>query len=233
MSLKISAISDLHGYLPKIDEPADIMLIAGDIMPFEIQFNKLEGKRWLENDFAEWIKELPMEEVYMVAGNHDAIFESINSTNLGLFRQATNFKLKYLKNSTLVHYTKDGNPVKIFGTPYCSIFGNWPFMRTDEYMINKFKEIPDDVDIIISHDPPFALSDADMILEDTRKSGRGMIHLGNKPLAERVKNLNFKLLVCGHIHSGDHCLVNNCVNVSLRNEAMAIANQPFYYELEI
>ena len=71
MSLKISAISDLHGYLPKIDEPADIMLIAGDIMPFEIQFNKLEGKRWLENDFAEWIKELPMEEVYMVAGNHE------------------------------------------------------------------------------------------------------------------------------------------------------------------
>ena len=70
MSIKIVAISDLHGYLPKIETPADIMIIAGDIVPFEIQFNKYQSKRWFENDFASWIKELPVDEVFAVAGNH-------------------------------------------------------------------------------------------------------------------------------------------------------------------
>ena len=40
--LKIVAISDLHGNLPIIDKPAEIMLIAGDVIPFNIQFNKLK-----------------------------------------------------------------------------------------------------------------------------------------------------------------------------------------------
>ena len=71
MSIKIVAISDLHGYLPQIEDPADIMIIAGDIIPFEIQFNKFESKKWFEGPFAEWINKAPVEDVYMVAGNHE------------------------------------------------------------------------------------------------------------------------------------------------------------------
>lgn len=52
------------------------------------------NKKWLEGEFAEWIKALPVEDVFMVAGNHDAYFEGLNKTNMGLFRQACNFKLK-------------------------------------------------------------------------------------------------------------------------------------------
>ena len=42
--MKVTAISDLHGNLPIIDKPAEIMLIAGDVIPFNIQFNKYESK---------------------------------------------------------------------------------------------------------------------------------------------------------------------------------------------
>ena len=45
--MKIAGISDLHGYLPNI-EKSDILLIAGDISPLNIQFNKPEMKKWLE-----------------------------------------------------------------------------------------------------------------------------------------------------------------------------------------
>ncbi len=232
MSIKIVAISDLHGYLPQIEDPADIMIIAGDIIPFEIQFNKFESKKWFENDFANWAKELPVDEIFMVAGNHDSYLAGINNVNLGLIRQATNFKLKYLKNEYLNYVANNGESIKIFGTPYCSIYGTWPFMRPDESLIEKYEKIPDEVDVIISHDPPFAISDADVILDDIKRTGRGMIHLGNKPLAERIKNVNFDILFCGHIHSGDHNLTNKIVNVSLRGESMELKYQPFYYELK-
>jgi len=228
---KIIAISDLHGLLPEIIEPADIMLIAGDISPLNIQFNKFECKKWFEGPFAEWINKAPVEDVYMVAGNHDGYFEGINKINIGLLRQATNFKLKYLCNDTIIYRNNDGEPIKIFGTPYCHIFGNWPFMRSEEYMEKKFEQIPNDVDIIISHDPPFGISDADMILQDTRNTGRSLTHLGNIPLTNRIKDLNFKLLVCGHIHSGDHNLVNNVVNVSYVDEHYEGTYPIFYTEI--
>ena len=169
---------------------------------------------------------------YIICGNHDAYFESISATNLGLFRQATNFKLNYLKNSTLVYHSEDGKAIKIFGTPYCHRFGMWPFMRDESYMEEKFKEIPDDVDIIISHDPPYGVGQVDCILQECRNSRETPENLGNIALSNRIKEINFKLLVSGHIHSGDHNLFDKCVNVSHLDEFMDSYYEPFYTEIE-
>jgi len=234
MKLKICALSDLHGYLPEITEPADIMLLAGDVIPLKIQFNKPASKTWLETEFAYWIKGLPVDKVYMVAGNHDAYFEGINQMQLAAFKQACDFKLIYLKNDWIIH-RHEGYSIKIFGTPYCHIFGNWPFMRTDEYMEEKFKAIPDEVDIIISHDPPYGICQVDQILEITRWSNESLRHCGNPPLAKRLSEIKCSLLVCGHIHSGDHDPFdyNGCIiaNVSALNENYKLHYEPFYYEL--
>ena len=54
--------------------PADIMLLVGDIVPLNIQFNKPKSKKWFETEFAYWIKSLPVDKVYMVAGNHKIKF---------------------------------------------------------------------------------------------------------------------------------------------------------------
>lgn len=235
MGLKIVAISDQHGYLPEITAPADIMLIAGDVSPLEIQFNKPKIKIWLETEFAYWIKSLPVDKVYMIAGNHDAYFEGINPMNLAEFKRHCDFKLIYLENNYVVH-RHDGNEYKIFGTPYCHIFGNWPFMRSDEYMEDKFKSIPADCDIIISHDPPYGIGQVDQILETNKYYQEDSKSLGNIPLSKRLSETNFKLLVCGHIHSGSHELTEfnggNVVNVSIKNEFYKPTYKPFYIELD-
>jgi len=232
--MKICAISDLHGYLPEIQQ-SDILLIAGDIVPLNIQFNKPNTKTWLETEFAYWIKSLPVSKVYMVAGNHDAYFEGINQMQLAAFKQVCDFKLIYLENNWIIH-RHEGQEFKIFGTPYCHIFGNWPFMRTDEYMEEKFKQIPDNVDIIISHDPPYGIGQVDQILETTRWSNETLKHCGNPPLTKRLSEIKYKLLVCGHIHSGDHELFDfnggQVVNVSIKNEKYQFNYEPFYYELK-
>ena len=61
---------DLHGNLIHIDK-CDLCLIAGDVVPLNIQKNRVESIVWFFQDFLPWIKELPCEEVYMVAGNHE------------------------------------------------------------------------------------------------------------------------------------------------------------------
>lgn len=70
MKLKVMALSDLHGFLPEVTEAADIAIIAGDISPVDIQFNKPAMKIWMETKFAEWVKSLPVDRVFLVAGNH-------------------------------------------------------------------------------------------------------------------------------------------------------------------
>lgn len=231
--MKICAISDLHGDFPIINK-SDILLIAGDIVPLKIQFNKPESKKWLETEFAYWIKSLPVDRVYMVAGNHDAYFESINSMQLATFIEACEYKLKYLKNNWLIH-RHELVQYSIFGTPYCHIFGSWPFMRTDEYMEEKFKEIPETVDIIISHDPPYGIGQVDQILESRRYNNHVLEHVGNPPLAKQLEKTKFKLLVCGHIHSGDHYPFEYnggiVVNVSVKDENYELKYEPFYYEI--
>ena len=233
--MRVAAISDLHGYLPKI-EKSDILLIAGDISPLEIQFDKQKMKLWLETEFAYWIKSLPVDKVYMVAGNHDAYFEGINPMNLSELKQQCDFKLIYLKNDYVV-YRHNGLEYKIFGTPYCHIFGNWPFMRTDEYMEEKFQSIPEECDIIISHDPPYNIGQVDRILESRRWSNISPRGCGNPQLAKQLEKTNFKLLVCGHIHSGDHYpfklnLSGYVVNVSIKNEKYDVKYDPFYIEID-
>ena len=230
MKLRVVAISDIHGYFPIIEEPADILLIAGDISPLEIQFNKPKMKIWLETEFAYWIKNLPVERVFLIAGNHDSYLESISKANILALQRAC-VKLTYLKNEVCDYVDSYGQVWTIFGTPYCHIFGNWPFMRSEEYMVEKFKQIPDEVDIIISHDPPFSAGDVDVILEAPQhRFGRMFTHLGNDPLRDRIEKVNYKLLVCGHIHGGSHDFNEEwkAVNVSYLNEYYNPHYTPFY-----
>jgi Icc-related predicted phosphoesterase len=153
---------------------------------------------------------------------------------LATFIESCKYKLKYLKNEWIIH-RHHLVQYSIFGTPYCHIFGNWPFMRTEEYMEEKFKEIPETVDIIISHDPPYGIGQVDQILESRRWNRETPESVGNPSLAKQLEKTKFKLLVCGHIHSGDHIPFEynggQVVNVSLKDENYDVKYEPFYYEL--
>lgn len=59
---KICALSDLHGHLPKI-EPCELVLLAGDIVPLNIQFDNAASTLWFLDEFTKWIDSLPCDEV--------------------------------------------------------------------------------------------------------------------------------------------------------------------------
>ena len=178
--MKIALTSDLHGNLPVIPE-CDLLLIAGDVTPvwkhsIEFQWD------WLENDFNNWLKEVPAEHIVGIAGNHDFIAEQYPYVLDGL-------NWRYLQDETIQIPEKYG--FKIHGSPWTPQFFNWAFMKEDEDLAEKWALIPDDVDILLTHGPPFGI--CDLTLEQ--------VHAGSKTLMERIKHLpKLKIHLFGHIH---------------------------------
>ena len=130
--MKICAISDLHGTLPEIKE-CDLCLIAGDIVPLDIQRDRTQSIVWLFKTFLPWLKELPCQEVFIVAGNHDFEMEK-NYPIMKALEYLSNFKLTYLKNDCAIFRANGEQDIKVYGSPQCHKFGNWAFMHEESFL---------------------------------------------------------------------------------------------------
>ena len=237
--MKITALSDFHGMLPTLKEETDLLLIAGDISPFSIQGNKTEMWEWLETSFRKWIEEVPAFRVILIAGNHDFIFESSSKKKIYDWEQSFDGKLVYLENEYYELGREGEESIKIFGTPYCHIFGNWPYMRSPKVLKEKFLSIPEELDILITHDPVFSLGSSDVILKPKYQSQAHYNHVGNPELYERLIEMEGKApkyVICGHIHSGEHQLEDHLgmkvANVALMDEYCdRLAYEPLIFEI--
>lgn len=224
--MKICVTSDLHGNLPNIPE-CELVLICGDIIPLQLQFHNPASREWLLSNFLTWANSLATTKVLFIAGNHDQLMERDDNwmrKNFPVFNKVT-----YLKNELYTYIDCYGKEYKIFGTPYCHKFGNWPFMRSEEFLTMKYSEIPEGLDILFTHDAPL-LGKVGYVDAPWKKC-----EAGNELLTKRILEVTPKLCVCGHIHSGDHNLneVNGIkfVNTSLVDETYTPIYNIFEYEI--
>lgn len=231
--MKVTVTSDLHGYLPEITEEFDLLLICGDICPVQ-NHNVHFQEEWLNGTFATWIKNLPykdmMSRVVCIAGNHDIFLERAKKSKVEEFRINCGEQFVYLKNEEYnFEYLSDKGieTLKIFGTPYCKVFGNWAFMRED--LRKYYDKIPEDIDILISHDAA-DINELGVIHEGWSVG----VNAGNKILAEYIRKINPKYYFCGHIHSGNHNFEEvdgiKCANVSLMTERYEPLNKILSFE---
>ena len=207
--MKILATSDTHGFLPNITEEFDLFIHAGDVCPAHDHYYAFQ-KNWLMNEFAEWVNSLPYKNAWskfvLVPGNHDFALERFTEPEILEFKQKCNGHLEFLRHDIydFEFPVSDGlDTLRIFGTPYCSIFGSWAFMVSDETLEKKFSQIPEGVDILVSHDSP-TTNKLGAILEGPYKDDT----TGNKILAGHIKRVHPKLFVSGHFHSGNHNFEN-------------------------
>ena len=232
--MNIIASSDFHGHLPNIEKPFDLFLIAGDVCP-ATNHNYLVQKEWLNGEFVEWVNSLPFanswSRVILVPGNHDFGLERMNVADFLNMELKCNGRLKILRHNLYEFEfpVSDGlDSLSIFGTPYCSIFGHWAFMISDEALEKKFSQIPEGVDILVSHDSP-NIGKIGAILEGPWASDA----TGNGILARHIERIQPKLFVSGHFHSGNHEVQKigdtYAANVSYVNEGY----EPAYPVLEI
>ncbi len=200
--MNILVTSDLHGNLPDIKEPIELLLICGDICPVHDQYYMYQLD-WFKNQFASWINSLNFKDefsqVIMTWGNHDHVGERITKDEIKAVRKKTHSRLTVLKNETCDYeYLTDNGmqTLKIFGTPYCKIFGNWAFMVSEDTLREKFAMCPNGVDILLSHDSP-AMYETGVIREGWSEG----VDAGNVVLDECIREKHPKINVHGHIHS--------------------------------
>jgi len=191
--VRIVCISDTHNCNEQITVPdGDLLIHAGDATSIGTED---EIKR-----FNTWFSGLPHRRKIFIAGNHDWLFEKNNECARGLLDGS----ITYLQDLSVVI---DG--LKIYGSPWQPRFFDWAFnLNRGTEMAEKWKLIPDDIDILITHGPPSGILD-----EVPRKWG--IENTGCEELRKRVDDLlmsgRLKLHVFGHIHCGYGKLERNGV----------------------
>jgi Icc-related predicted phosphoesterase len=175
--IKIWLISDTHGKHEEllIPDHIDMVISAGDGGTYK---NPHECKADLDR-FLTWFNTLPIKHKVYIAGNHDTAMEA------GLIEEEIYQEVYILKHESI---EIDG--VKIFGSPYTPAFFNWAYNSTEEELVELWKDIPNDLDILVTHGPP------NNILDRCRDGYRA----GCKNLLKRVIEVKPKYHVFGHIH---------------------------------
>ena len=209
----IDCISDLHGHYPKLDG-GDLLIIAGDLTDNDSDQSHL--------DFIQWLHDQKYKKKIYIAGNHDHFL--FDKTRHGYIKTDPKYNIDYLCDSGT-----EFEGLKIWGSPWTrSFYGMNPKCKaftchTEIELKDKFSLIPSDVDILITHCPPYGIFDLTSRMEEVGSISLNRIVLSN----DRFTNL--KLHVFGHVHEcgGRKMHTSICfVNASIMNEVYDPVNKP-------
>jgi Icc-related predicted phosphoesterase len=213
-------ISDTHTKHYEIDSqlkeihqnhPDAILVHAGDI--------SYRGRVWEVEEFIEWYAGLPFKNKIMIAGNHDFLFEQDPEKSKEILDRLGS-GITYLNDSGA-----ELEGLKFWGSPVTPWFHNWAFNRLDEKINEHWDKIPNDINVLITHGPPYLTLDA-------TKSG---LRVGCPSLSEKIKDLiDLKVHVFGHIHEASGIAEKNGVtyiNASILDLYYEVRNSPVILHL--
>lgn len=177
--ITLALISDTHGHHEAIHiPPCDIVVCAGDMT----HSTKAVGLQELQN-FLIWLtREAKGTQCVMTFGNHDWV---------GLRFPEESRLLCERHGVTLLHgsaATVGG--LRFWGSPRTPEFRGYAYMYLPDEAEAVWDEIPEGVDVIVTHGPPRMFRD---------KTVHG-VRAGCPVLAKRVRQIQPALHVFGHIH---------------------------------
>lgn len=201
--MRIWFISDTHskhGFLDIPLEGVDMVIFAGDAtIQKHLEANELEMK-----EFLEWFASLPYKYKIMIGGNHDTALEKI------LTRGSIPEGIIYLEHEFI-----EIGGLKIFGSPYTPKFKtDWAFNVPRGQLSPYWKDIPEGLDILITHGPPKGILDLTQYNSRTGADGTYYFQCGCKELLERIKIVRPRYHVFGHIHPEKNCPNSGILNIN-------------------
>jgi predicted phosphodiesterase len=182
---KIVLISDTHNKHNKLNNDlpeGDIIIHGGDATNL--------GRPYELIDFLNWFGGLNYKHKIFIAGNHDFCFLPTESIFPPIYPDiAQEYKDKGI--IYLMDQTVEVEGLKIYGSPWQPRFFDWAFnVERGEAIAKKWETIPDGLDILITHGPPFG------ILDYTYTGQR----VGCEELYKKIIQVRPKINIFGHIH---------------------------------
>ena len=217
MKKKITFISDTHNKhkhltskgMGNILGSGDILVHAGDCTSM--------GQKHEINEFLKWFSNTEFEHKIFIAGNHDFGFEQQTDID----QEFKDLGVTYLFDNDV---TIDG--IKFYGSPWQPEFHNWAFnLSRGEELAEKWEQIPNDVDVLITHGPAYGILDYAPI------GG----HVGCEELYRKIVEVKPKIHVCGHIHDGYGQKTMGGIeflNASVLNDRYEHAHKPIFVEYD-
>jgi Icc-related predicted phosphoesterase len=207
-SLRLVLLSDTHQLHREVDVPdGDILIHAGDFTMFSESIEAIL-------DFNDWLGKLPHRHKIVVPGNHESFLEADPSER------------SLLSNSTvLVNEGIEVEGLRIWGSPVTPMYGGAFGMTAPKDRKRLYAQIPQGIDILVTHGPPFGILDSDPV------SG---LHAGCRELFDAVMDVRPKLHVCGHIHAAygvfqtEHTTFVNASRLGLHSDP---DGAPFVFEV--
>jgi Icc-related predicted phosphoesterase len=190
--MRITLISDTHTRHDEITQDlpgGDLLLHAGDIMNSGYNEGDISS-------FCTWFSNIKgYDKKIFIAGNHDRLFEHDPEYVANHLKDYPN--IIYLQDELFGIYDLDSDKTtNIYGSPWQPEFYNWAFNlpRNGIELAAKWEAIPNNTDILITHAPAYGTVDT--------VKGREWQNLGCEILAQRIHQIQPKIHICGHIHSG-------------------------------
>ena len=196
--MKVLALSDLHTTglkgLDRYVRGCALVLVAGDFTEHGRTRGVEQSVRWVQDVFCPWCTSFPDVRFCVVPGDQD------------LFAERRADEIRWPANVTYLDPLA-ADPaaracevagLKIYGVARTPYQKGGVFASSSEALVRAFAEIPEGLDILISHAPP--LVDGYNLDAD----GRRRRHRGSPELTEAIRRTRPRLVVCGHVHGGDH-----------------------------
>lgn len=181
--MRVDCVSDLHGFFPRL-EGGDLLIVAGDLTARD------DDEEYTA--FEKWFKDQRYTKKIFIGGNHD---NQLQNETFPLWIDGWS---EYLCDSGT-----EFEGLKIWGSPWTPLFkGVNPsckaFMLPETELEAKFAIIPEDVDILVTHGPPYGILDG-AFRDDGKVEHVGSRSLYNHFYSERITP---QLHVFGHVHEG-------------------------------
>lgn len=182
--IRIWHISDTHmnHQLLSVVSDVDVVVHSGDATnnrdPFRNEFEM--------RTFLEWFGSLPIKNKVFVPGNHDTSLEKGLVTRSHV--ESLGIQLLLSEEATVMGR-------RFWGSPVTPRYGDWSYMIDRSKIDRVWQTIPEGVDVLITHGPPYGVLDATYTHSNTTEL------VGCSALMKRVTKVRPTAMLFGHIHS--------------------------------